>query len=219
METTITRAAVVRSALGRHRRDLAWAWGLRGLRPRVAWFQWRARRFARRTGDTFSLVSVTRPPDTRVLIELARDCRRIVELGTATGWTAITLALDDPGRRVVSYDVVGRGPERYLELVGSDVRDRIELVLAPGSTGPRDDEPVDLLYIDSSHERDPTVAEVRAWQPYLRAGALILFDDYRHPDYPGVEEAIDQLGLAGEQRGTLFVHRHPGQRDSARARP
>jgi len=213
METTITRSNVLRAALGRRRRDLAWAWGLRGLRPRVAWFQWRARRIAHRMGDTFSLVAVTRPADTQVLIGLARGCRRVVELGTATGWTAITLALDDPERRVVSYDVVSRGAERYLELVPRDVRDRIELVLASGSTGPRDDQPVDLLYIDSSHEREQTMAEVRAWQPHLRVGALVLFDDYTHPDYPGVREAIEELGLEGQRRGTLFVHRHqmPGR--------
>ena len=154
------------------------------------------------------MVSATRPADTQVLIRLARGCRRVVELGTATGWTAITLALDDPERRVVSYDVVSRGPERYLELVARDVRDRIDLVVASGSTGPSEDQPVDLVYVDSSHEREQTMAEVRAWQPHLRVGALVLFDDYAHPDYPGVREAIEELGLEGERRGTLFVHRH-----------
>jgi cephalosporin hydroxylase len=64
------------------------------------------------------------------------------------------------------------------------------------------------LYIDSSHEREQTIAEVRAWQPHLRLGALVLFDDYTHPDYPGVSEAVEELGLEGERRGTLFVHRH-----------
>ncbi len=207
-ETMATGISVLRATLGRRRRDLAWLWGLRGLGPRVLWFQWRARRVAQRTGDTFSLVSATRPADLQVLVGLARGCTRIVELGTATGWTAITLALDDQKRRVVSYDVVSRGPERYLELVPEKVRDRIELVLASGSTGPMDDQPVDLLYIDSSHGREQTIAELRAWQPQLRDGALVLFDDYTHPDYPGVREAIEELGLGGERRGTLFVYRH-----------
>jgi predicted O-methyltransferase YrrM len=208
MEATIRNFNALRAALGRYRRDVAWAWGLRGLRPRVVWFHWRARRVAQRTGDTFSMVSATRPADTQVLIRLARGRSRLVELGTATGWTAITLALDDPKRRVVTYDVVSRAPERYLELVPRDVRDRIDLVVASGSTGPSDDRPVDLLYIDSSHEREQTMAEVRAWQPHLRVGALVLFDDYAHPDYPGVREAIEELGLEGERRGTLFVHSH-----------
>ena len=100
-------------------------WGLRGLRPRVLWFHWRARRLAYRTGDLFSLVSVTRPADIRVLLELASGCNRIVELGTATGWTPITLALDDPARRVVTYDVLARGPEAFSEA-------------RPGRTSPRE---------------------------------------------------------------------------------
>lgn len=132
-----------------------------------------------------------------------------MELGTATAWTAITLALDDRRRRVVTYDVIEREKAMcYLDLVGPDVRERIELVVAPGCTGPRDQQPVDLLYIDSSHTRGHTIAEVRAWQPYLQPGAPVLFDDYTHPDYPGVREAIEELGLKGELRGKLFIHRH-----------
>lgn len=165
---------------------------------------------ADRADDLFSLTSVTRPADLRVLLAVARGCRQIVELGTATGWTAITIALDDPGCRVVTYDPVERiEPHRYLALVAPDVRARIRLVLAPGSAGPQDPEPVDLLYIDSSHEREQTINEVRAWQPHLRPGAAMLFDDYTNPNFPGVHEAIEELGLAGEQQGTLLVHRHP----------
>jgi hypothetical protein len=40
----------------------------------------------------------------------------------------------------------------------------------------------------------------------------VLFDDYTNPDYPGVREAIETLGLEGEGRGSLFVHRHVGAR-------
>ena len=96
-----------------------------------------------------------------------------------------------------------------MELVDPSVRRRVEIVTAPGAAGPRDDQPVDMLYIDSSHEREQTVAEVLAWRPVLRRGASVVFDDYRHPSYPGVSEAIAELGLSGDQRGTLFVHRVP----------
>jgi predicted O-methyltransferase YrrM len=177
------------------------------LPPRVARFQVRARRLARRTEDGFSLASTTRPADLRTLLAVARGRRRVVELGTATGWTAISLALADPGRTVLSCDVVARTePERYLGLIGGDVRARIELAVRSGSDGPGDRSPVDLLYIDSSHERAQTIAEVRAWRPVLGPGAVIVFDDYTHPDYPGVCEAVAELGLSGDQRGTLFVH-------------
>ena len=184
-------------------------WGLRGLRPRILWFHWRARRLAWRTDDLFSLTSVTRPADLQVLLDLTSGLTQVVELGTASAWTAITLALDDRRRRIVTYDVIGRDEaRRYLQLVPSSVRKQIEIVVAPGSTGPRDRQPVNLLYIDSSHAREQTLAEVLAWQPYLRQGAAVIFDDYAHPDYPGVRETIEELGLEGEQRGKLFVHLH-----------
>jgi predicted O-methyltransferase YrrM len=180
------------------------------LPPRVARFQFRARRLAWRSQDYLSLMSVTRPEDLRSLLALAGGAKRVVELGTATGWTAISLALAIPTRTVITYDVAERPePRRYLGLVHPSVRRRVELVTAPGSAGPRDESPVDMLYIDSSHEREQTVAEVLAWRPVLRSGAPVVFDDYGHPDYPGVAEAIAELGLSGERRGALFVHRAP----------
>lgn len=187
--------------------EARWAAGVGVLPPRVALFQLRARRLAHRSQDMFSLTSVTRPSDLRVLLTLAHGRTRTVELGTATGWTAISLALADPRRQVISYDLVERPePQRYLKLVGPSVRERIELVTGPGSRGPERGRHFDLLYIDSSHEREQTIAEVLAWRPALVPGATIVFDDYPHPDYPGVREAISELGLDGEERGTLFIH-------------
>ena len=189
---------------------------LRVLPPHVAWFQWRARRRARALGDTFALESSTRPADLARLLKLARGRSHVVELGTANGWTAIALALADPRRRVQTFDPFDR-PERqaYLELVSDPVRERITFVAGPGSGGPHsvtdgvaDAQPphaIELLYIDSSHDRDETIAEVRAWQAALAPGALIVFDDYTHPEYPGVREAVAELGLRGETSGTLHV--------------
>ena len=186
--------------------ELRWHAELRALPPAVGWFQARARRRAHHDGDMFSLTSVTRPRDLRTLLSLARGREYVVELGTASGWTAISLALADRRRVVTSFDPILRpAPERYLGLVGDGVRNRIRLVNLPGADGPRDVRPVDLLYIDSSHDREPTIAEVTVWRPALAPGAVLVFDDYDHPDYPGVREAIEQLGLRGRMVGTLFV--------------
>ena len=179
--------------------ELRYALTLRALPRPVAWFHWRARRLARRTGDRFSLTSATRSGDLALLLELAGGRRRVVELGTGTAWTALALALADPLREVITYDpVVRHERDRYLELVDPAVRTRIALLEEPGSAGPRDEHPIDLLYLDSSHGR--------AWQPALGPGALVVLDDYPHPDFPGVREAVSELGLDGTQRGTLFVH-------------
>jgi predicted O-methyltransferase YrrM len=177
----------------------------------VAWFQARARRAARAAGDEFSLVSATRPEDLARLLRLARGRREVVELGTGTAWTTISLALADDRRRVTGYDPIVRPErERYLGLAGPRARERIELVDQPGEQGPAGrlsvgGPAVDLLFVDSSHEREATVREVTAWRPALAPGALVVLDDYDHPDFPGVREAVAQLGLHGEQAGTLFV--------------
>lgn len=195
------------SELGGVRAELRRALELRALPPRVAWFQWRAYRRARQLGDRFSLISATRPRDLAILLELARGRRHVVELGTATAWTSISLALADPERSVTTYDPVEHSVrERYFELVDARVRDRVTLIAAPGASGPRDGTRVDLLYVDSMHMREDTLEELKAWRPVLDPGALVVFDDYTHPEFPGVREAIEELGLAGSQRGTMFVH-------------
>lgn len=176
----------------------------------MARFHWRARRAAARAEDHFSLASATRPSDLAILLALAQQRQVVGELGTATGWTALAFALASPERRVWTYDPVARPEvERYRRLVDDDVRSRVEFVTAPGSAGPPAGLSFDLLYIDSSHEQDETIAEVQAWRPSLRYGGLIVFDDYAHPHFPGVRAAVAALGLAGRRLGTLFVHEVP----------
>jgi hypothetical protein len=100
--------------------------------------------------------------------------------------------------------------EAYLTLAGPGARRRVELRHEPDSAGPRPgEEPVELLFIDSSHEREATVTAFRAWRDALAAGALVTFHDYGNPDYPGVREAIAELELAGRQSGGLFVWKAP----------
>jgi predicted O-methyltransferase YrrM len=184
---------------------------LRVLPPPVALFVWRAIRYARRAEDRFSLASAARPAELARLLSLARDRKSVVELGTGTGWSAIALALDDPTRKVVTYDPCVRHERNaYLNLVDPSVRARIELREEPDTEGPRNGEaPVEMLFIDSSHERDAVLAAVRAWRDALEPGAVVVVHDYDHPDYPGVREAILQLGWSGEQNGGLFVWRAP----------
>ena len=46
-----------------------------------------------------------------------------------------------------------------------------------------------------------------AWRGALAPGAIVVFHDYGHPAYPGVREAVNELGLRGSERGGVFVWR------------
>jgi predicted O-methyltransferase YrrM len=180
---------------------------LRVLPPRVALFHARALVHALRAGDTFAVQSATRPADVATLLRLARGRRYVVELGTATGWTTAAFALADADRRVLSFDPVEQPHRaRYLALLPAHTRERVTLVRAPGAEGPEHAQaPVDLLFIDSTHERDDTIAEVKAWRSRLRPGALVVFHDYDNPAFPGVREAVELLDLSGSAQGGSFV--------------
>lgn len=185
--------------------------GLRVLPPRVAWFHARALLRAVRARDAFALSSATRPADVALLLSLAEGRRMVVELGTATAWTTAALAISDRTRRVLSFDpVVQAHRDRYLALAPADARNRIRLVQAAGSEGAAAaDAPVDLLFVDSTHERDHTIAEIDAWRDTLAPGALVILHDYGNPAFPGIREAVESLGLRGEVRGGCFLWRVP----------
>lgn len=196
-------ATLVRSVAGlRRHRDL------RVLPPRVALYILRARLLAARRDEDWARFSSLPPPSLARLLGLARGAGHVVELGTAMGWTTGALALG--GSRVTSYDPMRyAGRAEYLGLLGRAARARIRLVAAAGSAGGTGAAAVDLLFVDSSHERAETVAEFAAWRPAIRPGGIVAFHDYGNPDFPGVAAAIDEdLGLAGEQVGDMFVWRN-----------
>jgi len=174
---------------------------------RVRWFLWRARRAARRLGHEWALEAATRRGDLAALLRLARGRRRVVELGTGPGWTAIALAVADRNREVTTFDpVVHENRDRYLALAPG-AAGRVEFVQATGVEARGDG--VELLFVDSTHDREPTLAEFRAWQPRLAPGAVVAFHDYGHPDFPGVAEAVEEMGLRGKREGGMFVWRAP----------
>ena len=180
----------------------------RALPARAALFQARAMLRAQRFGDDWALDSSTHPADVAELIRLASGRRRAVELGTATGWTAGALLLGDPQRRLTSFDpVVREHREAYLGLLPRSARERLELVAAPGHEARGVG--VDLLFVDSSHDREATVAEFRAWEPRLAPRALVVLRDYANPAHPGVAEAVAELGLGGREQAGLWLWEAP----------
>lgn len=173
----------------------------------MAWFYFRARRDAARSGDDWSLGSATKPESLALLLRIARGRRTVVEIGTGTAWTTAALALADRERHVVSYDPIVRPErERYLDLSGA--RDRIVLRAEGGEAGPASgDEPPDFVFIDGSHEKELTIRTFEAWRERLAPGGAIAFHDYGNELYPGVTEAIRELGLDGDVERDVYIWR------------
>lgn len=176
------------------------------LGPRVARFYVRALLTAMRRGDRWTLAVATRPRELAAILRAARGRRPVVEVGTGPAWTTVALALADPHREVLSLDIEAHPQrERYLALAGPATRARITLLARDPAGPPAEPARPAFVFIDSSHERDETMQTFREWAPRLAPDGVVAFHDYGDPAYPGVEEAVRDLGLRGRARHSLFV--------------
>jgi hypothetical protein len=73
---------------------------------------------------------------------------------------------------VITYDPLDRPERSGLERVSPAVRGRTTNVASVGSSDPPPGLEVELLYIDSSHSRGQTLAELAAWCAARRSGAV-----------------------------------------------
>ncbi|GAA0910912.1 class I SAM-dependent methyltransferase [Virgisporangium aurantiacum] len=159
--------------------------------------------------------------DTVVLYALAKNLPGtgcVVEIGSFLGRSTAVLAQAVRGRgqgRVVaidphrggSGDVDSQDPtgaastlplmRHNLHRLGLlDLVD-IECATATDAAGTWSHGPVRLLFIDGLHTYDAVQADFAAVEPHLDAGAVVVFDDYRPRQYPGLVRAVDELVLAG----------------------
>jgi caffeoyl-CoA O-methyltransferase len=104
--------------------------------------------------------------------------RRVLELGTFTGYSSISMALAlPPGGRVITCDVNEETTEiarRYADEAG--VADRIDHRLGPGlETIAQLDGPFDLVFIDA--DKPNYINYYEATLPLLADGGLIVADN------------------------------------------
>ena len=104
--------------------------------------------------------------------------KRVLELGTFTGYSSISMALALPsGGRVITCDVNEETTaiaRRYAEEAG--VLDRIDYRLGPGlETIAKLNEPFDLVFIDA--DKQNYVNYYEATLPLLAAGGLMVVDN------------------------------------------
>jgi hypothetical protein len=55
------------------------------------------------------------------------------------------------------------------------------------------EEPVDFVFIDAEHTYEAVVSDVIAWLPHVKVGGLITGHDYKHENFPGVTQAVNDV--------------------------
>ncbi len=56
-----------------------------------------------------------------------------------------------------------------------------------------EDESVDFIFIDASHEYEDVKDDINYWFPKLKKGCIISGDDYNNSYFPGVAKAVDEI--------------------------
>jgi len=73
-----------------------------------------------------------------------------------------------------------------------------------------EDESIDMIYIDGSHEYQDVLDDIKSWYPKLKSGGIMYGDDY--PYFDGVRRAVDEYfgdNKSIVQYGIIWEHRKP----------
>lgn len=140
--------------------------------------------------------------------------QEIVELGVFQGGTALRLAwgaAQGNGAHVTGidpWDLPGNvydppftdsASERWARhwVLSMGYSSRIQLVKAFSEQVALhyglESRPIGLLFVDGDHTEEGARRDIELWAPHLAPGAVIAVDDYGHPDWPGVAQAVDKL--------------------------
>ena len=145
-------------------------------------------------------------------VDLIQDMARslglepmIVDLGAGSGTTAAAIYAVRPLARVYTIDISEENlhwAQQFLTNCNYSLdrwagiqRDSVEAAAS------FENESLDMVLIDTTHEYEGTVAELAAWVPNLKPrigplGGLLWCHDYRGL-YPGVTRAVDEAVVAG----------------------
>ena len=148
---------------------------------------------------------------------------RIVEIGSYKGRSTIAIgsALKEAGRgSLVSIDPhMPTGKPSYAREHGdidtlaefqeniarAGVAAYVKSVQAVSTDARKsyDMQPVDMLFVDGSHDYEDVLADIDAWSPFLVAGGIAAFND---PYGPGVNRALRERLPSGRLALTSFRH-------------
>ena len=127
---------------------------------------------------------------------------QVTELGVreGTSTSAFLAAAEAAGGQVWSVDIGPVKAPEYWPGTG-----RWELQISDDMAAEVEPRPCDVLFIDTSHEYEHTLAELRKFVPSVRPGGVVLMHDTLNWPGDGVVKALDaycaETGLAWEEIG------------------
>lgn len=156
-------------------------------------------------------------PDAEFLAEQAsKSTGNIVEIGSYRGRSTIALAYgleqsggDDTSLYAIEPHAKSVGihggqfgpPDReafFRNLLNAGLVQRVALVnLTSEQAVSAWSQDIGLLFIDGDHSYDAVAKDAWAWVPFLRSGALVIFDDARDPE-DGPSRVIQELLDSGD---------------------
>ncbi|MBI2516061.1 MAG: class I SAM-dependent methyltransferase [Opitutae bacterium] len=150
----------------------------------------------------------TPPTDFIPLCTLARgiDARRILEVGTYNGASAINFALACPEAKVTTYDIRPESGE-LLATAETEVRSQIDRRIANFATEDNRlavEPPYDFIFIDGDHRLESVRRDSALALRCIRPGGIIAWHDYRHVG----SEWLQGLNEVPEALNELAKH-HP----------
>jgi len=140
------------------------------------------------------------------LADRAKECHKIIEVGSWMGRSTTALAEHTPGV-VFAVDTWQGAPEIPQDMVGPQgwlfrqfqentkglpvIPIQMPSVEAAGLFKRAGLADFDMIFIDAAHDYESVKADILAWQPLLKSGGLFCGHDYGV--FPGVDRAVTEL--------------------------
>jgi hypothetical protein len=121
-----------------------------------------------------------------------------LELGVEKGRGVTAMAMAHPNAVIMGYDSTQR-PELADVLIKYP---NIKFQKRPSMPAPEYSLPIDILHIDTEHSYSMAKAEFEAYKPFLKDGAVVLFDDL-HAMEDSVLRFFNELPYAKIQEDRL----------------
>lgn len=129
------------------------------------------------------------PSDLRWLGAQAAQMRSVVEVGSFRGRSSYALATACPGLVYCIDPWPGDVWDSWWESVGSVLSNVVALRGESPAMGSQVPDPVDMVFIDGSHEYEDVHADIVYWRERVR----VLLCGHDFTTFPGVKRAVKEL--------------------------